>query len=491
MLEGLMKGLAPTEAPRCEWKVGHHLAAILVLAVCAVLGEAESFEAIALYGRCKEAWLRGFLALPNGIPSHDTFRRVLMLVDPEAFERCFLGWVRAAFRPGEDRPRQVAIDGKTVRRSFDLRKGRSPLHLVSAYATEGGIVLAQRATESKGGELAVLPGLLDGLDLAGCLVSLDALACQPGIAERIVGRGGDYLLALKGNRKKAHAEVKAWFAANAFALGAPLRPCFDAFDDGYGRLVRRRVFACADLAPFAAPADWPGLATVVAVETIRGIPGRGKVKAEIRHYLSSAKLPPEALAAAIRSHWRGGKGRHRGAAGRDPKPLAGGERAALGAGRHLPRGREPGAGAERGPQPGAPTQDRAEPGPGGRHAEGEPEGQAQVRRLGRRVHGRADRRLISCVTPAARPVRPRGAGPPRPGSGPATSFEALLRLRVGLGVDRAGLLPREVEPLEQPPDPGLAVAHPEAALGQLAQVAGAPGDAAVALQLRAPQDQGL
>ena len=147
-----------------------------------------------------------------------------MLVDPDAFERSFLGWVRAAFRPEADAPRQVAVDGKTVRRSFDRRASRSPLHLVSAYATEGGIVLAQRATEGKGGELAVLPDLLDGLDLRGCLVSLDALACHPGVAEHITSRGGDYLLALKGNRKKAHAEVKAWFAANAFALGAPLLP---------------------------------------------------------------------------------------------------------------------------------------------------------------------------------------------------------------------------------------------------------------------------
>jgi predicted transposase YbfD/YdcC len=310
MLETLIAAFETVEDPRCEWKVEHRLLDILVIAVCAVLGEAESFEDIALYGRCKREWLEGFLALPNGIPSHDTFRRVLMLVDPDAFERCFLGWARAVFRPGEDGPRQVAIDGKTVRRSFDRKKGRSPLHLVSAYATEVGIVLAQRATETKGGELAVLPGLLDGLDLAGCLVSLDALACQPAIAERIVGRGGDYLLALKGNRRKAHAEVKAWFAANAFALGASLRPCFDAFDDGHGRLVRRRVFACADLAPFATLADWPGLATVVAVETIRGIPGRGKVKAEIRHYLSSARLPPAALAAAIRNHWRVENGLH-------------------------------------------------------------------------------------------------------------------------------------------------------------------------------------
>jgi predicted transposase YbfD/YdcC len=310
MLEALITELASIEDPRCQWKVEHRLLDILVIAVCAVLGEAETFEDIALYGRCKRAWLGGFLELPNGIPSHDTFRRVFTLIDPDAFERCFLGWVRAVFRPGEGAPRQVAIDGKTVRRSFDREKGRSPLHLVSAYATEHGLVLAQRAAEGKGGELAVIPELLDGLDLRGCLVSLDALACQPGIAERILGGGGDYLLALKGNRKKAHAEVKAWFAANAFALGGSLRPFFDAFDDGHGRLVRRRVFACPDVGVFATLKDWPGLKAVLAVETIRGTPGRGKVTAEIRHYLSSAALPPEALAAAIRNHWRVENGLH-------------------------------------------------------------------------------------------------------------------------------------------------------------------------------------
>src|SRR3954469_8284315 len=311
MLEALIAAFETIEDPRCEWKVEHRLLDILVIAVCAVLGEAESFEDIALYGRCKEAWLGGFLALPNGIPSHDTFRRVLMLVDPDAFERSFLGWVREVFRPGEGAPRQGAIDGKTVRRSFDREKGRSPLHLVSAYATEGGIVLAQRAAEGKGGELAVLPELLDGLDLRGCLASLDALACHPGVAERITGRGGDYLLTLKGNRKKAHAEVKAWFATNAFALGAPLRPAFDAFDESQGRLVRRRVFACPDVGVFATLKDWPGLRAVLAVETIRGIPGRGEVTAEIRHYVSSAALPPEALAVAIRRHWAVENGLHR------------------------------------------------------------------------------------------------------------------------------------------------------------------------------------
>jgi len=310
MLEALIAALETIEDPRCEWKVEHRLLDILVIAVCAVLGEAESFEDIALYGRCKHEWLARFLALPNGIPSHDTFRRVLMLVDPEVFERCFLGWVRAVFRSDKDAPRQIAIDGKTVRGSFDRKHGRSPLHMVSAWATEHGLVLAQRAAEEKKGELTVLPELLDGLDLRRCLVSLDALACRPEIAQRIMGRGGDYLLALKGNRKKAHAEVKDWFAVNAFALGGSLRPFFDAFDDSHGRLVRRRVFACPDVGAFATLKDWPGLAMVLAVETIRGVNGTGKVTAEIRHYLSSAKFPPEMLAAAIRNHWRVENGLH-------------------------------------------------------------------------------------------------------------------------------------------------------------------------------------
>src|SRR5215218_10441911 len=175
MLEALVAAFETIEDPRCEWRVEHRLLDILVIAVCAVLGEAESFEDIALYGRCRRAWLEGFLALPNGIPSHDTFRRVLMLIDPEHFGRCSLDWVRSVFRVEAGAPRQIAIDGKAVRRSFDRRSGRSPLHLVSAFAVEHGLVLAQRATGAERGELTVLPSLLDGLELRGCLVSLDAL----------------------------------------------------------------------------------------------------------------------------------------------------------------------------------------------------------------------------------------------------------------------------------------------------------------------------
>lgn len=311
MIEGLVEQFAALDDPRCPGKVEHRLVDVLVLAVCAVVAGAETFEDIALYGRCKRDWLRRFLALPGGIPSHDTFRRVLMLIDPDAFERCFLAWVRDALAGGDATgPEQIAVDGKAVRHSFDRQHGRSPLHLVSAYATGRGLVLAQRAVDDKGGEAAALPAVLDGLCLDGCLVSLDALSCRRGVAEHIVARGADYLLTLKGNQGRVHDEVRAWFAGHAFDRGAELRPCFDAFDDTHGRLVRRRVFACPDASCFTTLRDWPGIATVLATETIRGLNGSGVVTAEIRHYLSSSTAPPEALAQAIRRHWAIENGQH-------------------------------------------------------------------------------------------------------------------------------------------------------------------------------------
>src|SRR3954453_22128044 len=203
MLEALISQLAQIEDPRCDWRVEHKLIDVLVIAVCAVLGEAESFEDIALYGRCKRDWLQRFLELRGGIPSHDTFRRVLMLVDPDRFERCFLGWVRFGV---PTRSRRLPADrGRRQDRAALVRAPEQPLalHLVSAFAVEHGLVLAQRAVGTKRGELTALPDLLDGLDLRGCLVSLDALACRPEVAAQIIGRGGDYLLTLKGNQTKA------------------------------------------------------------------------------------------------------------------------------------------------------------------------------------------------------------------------------------------------------------------------------------------------
>ena len=211
MLERLVEQFDALDDPRCPGKIAYPLVDVLVIAVCAVIAGAETFEDVALYGRCKERWLRAFLALPHGIPSHDTFRRVLMLVDPDAFEQAFLGWVCAAFPPAaapgvHQAPEQVAVDGKTVRHAFDRKRTRSPLHLVSAYATERGLVLAQCAADDKGGEPGTLPQLLDGLDVRGCRVSLDALACRPDVAQQIRAKGADYLLTRKGSSRPTRGE---------------------------------------------------------------------------------------------------------------------------------------------------------------------------------------------------------------------------------------------------------------------------------------------
>ncbi len=308
MLERLIDCFEDVEDPRDPAKIDHRLVDILVIAVCAVIAEAESFIDIEDYGRSKEAWLRRFLALPNGIPSHDTFRRVFSLIDPKSFWRCFMGWVQSVFtnaRGDGGLSRHVAIDGKTVRRSFDHKKGRHPLHLVNAYASEQGLTLGQVAVPAKSHELRALPDLLDGLDLEGCLITLDAGFCHKAIAKKIRAKDADYLVCLKGNQKTLHAEIKAWFEANCFARGAPhYLPQHDYFDDSHGRTVRRRVFVTTDLTPFAKLQAWPDVQAVVAVENIYSCnTGSRKVTAEIRHFLTSAKLDPERLGLAIRRHW--------------------------------------------------------------------------------------------------------------------------------------------------------------------------------------------
>jgi len=206
MFRELLNCFSAIEDPRREGKVDHLLIDILAITVRAVLTHAETFEDIALYGKHKEKWLRQFLRLPNGIPSHDTFRRVFMLIGAERFENTFLAWTRAVFSsPGDETFRQIAVDGKTMRRSFDRRRGTSPLHVVSAFATQSGLTLAQRVVAEKSGEAEVLLPMLRGLDLAGALISLDALYARKAFASSIVDQGADYLIALKKNNKTDHA----------------------------------------------------------------------------------------------------------------------------------------------------------------------------------------------------------------------------------------------------------------------------------------------
>jgi predicted transposase YbfD/YdcC len=306
MIEGLASCFTGLEDPRETRRCDHQLVDILVIAVCAVIACAESWEDIELYGRSKQAWLKTFLALPNGIPSHDTFRRVFMLIDPDAFEACFSRWAQS-LAVGVERE-VAAVDGKAVRRSGSRRHDHGPLHLVSAWASERGLALGQRAVDGKSNEITAIPELLDTLRLGGCIVTLGAMGCQKEIAERIRAKGADYLLVLKADHGHAFEAVREHFERTCFGLGSGGRPVFDASDEGHGRLVRRRVSmdpAAKDLEPLS---GWPELSAVLAVETIRG--GTGKVEAEIRYFLTSGGDDPAVLVQAIRRHGGVANARH-------------------------------------------------------------------------------------------------------------------------------------------------------------------------------------
>src|SRR5215207_9653914 len=208
MIQGLAACYTGLEDPRETSRCDHQLIDILVIAVCAVIACAESWEDIELYGQSKQAWLKSFLALPNGIPAHDTFRRVFMLLDPDAFEACFARWARSLM--GKAEREVVAIDGKTVRRSGS-RHDHGPLHLVSAWASDQGLVLGQREVDGKSNEIAAIPELLDTLHLDGCIVTLDAMGCQKDIAAKIRNGDADYLLVLKANHGRAFEAVREHF----------------------------------------------------------------------------------------------------------------------------------------------------------------------------------------------------------------------------------------------------------------------------------------
>ncbi|OZB26682.1 MULTISPECIES: ISAs1 family transposase [unclassified Acidiphilium] len=301
-VRNLVEEFSSLKDPRCGGKVEHRLIDILVIAVCAVIAGAESWEDFALYGRSKQDWLGTFLALPSGIPSHDTFRRVFMLIDTGRFEACFESWARS-FGATLDRE-VVAIDGKTIRGSHDRGREQAPLHVVSAWACDRRLVLGQRQVGDKSNEITAIPELLDVLDIKGAIVTLDAMGCQRSIASRIIERGADYLVTLKANQGKKFAAVQELCSTTCFSRSATHRPVHDEFDDGHGRLVRRRVFVCPDATALEPLRDWPGLKTVLAVETIRSVNGSGKTETDIRYFLSSSADQPEILAKAIRRHWQ-------------------------------------------------------------------------------------------------------------------------------------------------------------------------------------------
>jgi predicted transposase YbfD/YdcC len=288
--------------PRAGPALRHELLDVVTIAVCAVLCGADTWVDVELFGRSKETWLRSFLALPHGIPSHDTFGRVFAALDPAAFEAAFLGWVRD--HVAGDGERVIAIDGKTLRRSHDRANGTGPLHLVSAWATDHGLVLGQRAVADKSNEIVAIPALLDALEVEGAVVTIDAMGCQKTIARRIRARGADYALALKDNQPTLHALVAHHFAV-VTDDAAGLSPATHAtIEKGHGRLEARRCWASDDpevLAWLDPERSWPDLRSVAAVAGERRLGGASKV--EIRYYLSSLPADAARIAWAVRSHW--------------------------------------------------------------------------------------------------------------------------------------------------------------------------------------------
>jgi len=292
------------EDPRIERTKKHLLLDILIIAVCTLLTGGEGFQDMELFGKSKRQWLQTFLALPHGIPSHDTFGRVFARLNPTRFQECFLSWTRAvaALTQGT----LVSLDGKTVRASFDRATAASPLHMVSAWCSQnGGLVMGQLKTDSKSNEITAIPELLQLLALKGCIVTMDAMGCQTAIAGQIRAQEGDYLLALKSNHKKAYKAIKqhfhphiehqlAWRTAENF---------FDAFDDSHGRTVRRRVWVIPDLKPIPELAKWPDLQSVIVVETIRAAYPGAVITSDYRIYISSLIRSATAFVTMIRQHW--------------------------------------------------------------------------------------------------------------------------------------------------------------------------------------------
>jgi predicted transposase YbfD/YdcC len=296
----LMTHFSTLEDPRCALKQRHNLFDMIVIAIAGTLCGADGWVQIAEFGRTKQAWLKQFLELPNGIPSHDTFGRVFSLLQPEAFEACFRDWVEAIREviPGE----VIALDGKTLRRSHDRGKGLAALHVVSAWATANRVVLGQVATEAKSNEITAIPQVLDLLELNGCIVTIDAMGCQTAIAEQIVAQGGEYVLALKGNQGTLAAEVEeAFIDADAREYADVESQFLETTEQGHGRHETRRYRTLGDLSGVPRSALWEAMNMIGMVESERAV--NGKITRETRFYIGCIGTDVETFARAVRGHW--------------------------------------------------------------------------------------------------------------------------------------------------------------------------------------------
>lgn len=299
----LTQHFAQLEDPRVERTRLHQLLDIVVIAICAVIAGAESWDDIALFGEAKQEWFATFLDLPNGIPSHDTFNRVFAALDPDQFRAGFASWVQAVL-PAVP-PQVIALDGKTVRGSEDRYRGKAAIHMVSAWASASRLVLAQIKVEDKSNEITALPTLLHQLALGGCVVTIDAMGCQREIAEQIVAQEADYVLALKANQPDLLEEVVDCFTqAQADAYYEVSHTITETITKGHGRLELRHYTVLTEpsyLAWLQEGQHWPGLQALGRVVAERRM-GEQQTR-EARYYVLSRVMSAGAFAEAVRSHW--------------------------------------------------------------------------------------------------------------------------------------------------------------------------------------------
>jgi predicted transposase YbfD/YdcC len=297
----------------------HPLADVLAIAIMAVLCGCEGWAAVEAWGLLNADWLETFLDLPNGIPSHDTFDRIFGLLDPLAFEKCFMQWTAALVSNANGL--FIAVDGKTLRRSWKRAWSKTPVHLVSAFVSKNQLVLGQLATDSKSNEITAIPKLLAMMSIAGCTVTIDAMGCQREIAGQILQQKGDYLLAVKDNQPTLFAAVKALLDEGILEGFATMRHGYfesHADKNNHGRIETRRVWVTDEVHWLGEEllGLWPGLKSIVVVESVRQDLGdlTGKVSTERRYYICSHGGADNALAQllaeGIRGHWGVENGLH-------------------------------------------------------------------------------------------------------------------------------------------------------------------------------------
>jgi len=311
--EGFLRFFRGIRDPRAA-NAWHPLDDVLAVSIMAVLCGADGWAAVESWGLLNRNWLGTFLRLPHGIPTHDTFDRVFAMLDPLAFERCFTSWTAALV--GGAGGLFVAVDGKTLRHSFKHAWSKTPVHMVSAFVAQNQCVLGQVATDCKSNEITAIPQLLAMLDLAGRTVTIDAMGCQRQIAAQVVRQHGHYLLAVKDNPPTLHERVKALLDEAILDGFAGMRHGHvERTETGHGRVETRRVWVTDEVHWLAEDLRslWPGLASVVAVESVRQDLGDlgGKVSTERRYFISShAGTDAARMADGVRNHWAVENGLH-------------------------------------------------------------------------------------------------------------------------------------------------------------------------------------